>query len=238
MDAIRRALQNRTHRTQAQSQAAQALTRGKMGLVDKALKYKSLVQTAGLLLKKEDMAAFLNDTLKFRPNLQVSHLQCHKIIRKDIPTLQQRTVDEYNTLTSELKTYICASPNFTEKYPLIGGQSEPNKRKGFKFEISEFILAIQDLAQTHQFPEQSIEPLIKVATNAHTYQDEGQAFRKLLTESIKLPDLLSESIDDGAGVAPCPTQAAPNLDQFFQALEAPLKRIENLLNVIDIPLQR
>ena len=109
------------------------------------------------------------------------------------------TLSDYNKLTSVLKTYICASSSFTKNYPLIGSQSEPNKRKGFSAEISRFKLAIQDLAQKHHFPEQSIELLIQVATNANTYQDKGQAFRKSLTESINLPDFFSKSKDDETG---------------------------------------
>ena len=116
MRALVRALWGspQTTQTQRTSPRAQVLTRDQQNLVNEASKYKSLVQTAGLLLPKEEMVAFLNDALADEPNLRDSHLQCHKITSNNMPTLQQRTVQEYKTLTSKLKTYICASPNFTK----------------------------------------------------------------------------------------------------------------------------
>ena len=224
MEALRRALQSREQRAQAQSPAAQALTRAQLEQKAQALQYQSLIDSYND--KSPNFVIGLNQELR----------EAHsKAMSKSNPIC---TLSDYKKLTSALKTYICASPSFTENYPLIGGQSLLDKRKGFSAEISKFIKTIQDLAQTHHFPEQSIEPLIQVATNAYNYQDKGQEFRRLLTESINLPGFFSISKDDGTGIAPRPTQATPNLDQFFNDLKAPLKRIEDLLNVIDIQLQR
>ena len=174
MNALIRALRGSPQPTQAQrnSPAAQALTKDQQKLKTQALQYQSFINSYHD--KSPNFVIGLNQRLR----------EVHsKAMSKSNPIC---TLPDYNKLTSALKTYICASPSFTEKYPDIRGDaSDSAKRDGFKFEISQFIETIQSLAQTHQFPEQSIEPLIKGATNAYAYQDKGQSFRKSLTEIIE-----------------------------------------------------